>query len=172
MIKNIGFKPFSKQQRLASDIPRHSLLDLQNRKLRGQSRKAKFKVFIIVGTRPELIKLAPVIKQLKASAIFEAKVVNTGQHVELVNTLYPLLDITPDYDCELLEKGQTLASLYSKAIERLGQLVAEKSPDLILVQGDTLSAASAALVGFLNIITVGHIEAGLRTFNILSPFPE
>lgn len=172
MIKNIGFKPFLSQQRLASDIPRHSLLDLQNRKLRGQSRKDKFIVFIIVGTRPELIKLAPVIKQLKASAIFEAKVVNTGQHVELVNTLYPLLDIAPDYNCELLEKGQTLASLYAKAIERLGQLVAEKSPDLILVQGDTLSAAGAALVGFLNIIPVGHIEAGLRTFNILSPFPE
>jgi len=172
MIKNIGFKSFSGPPLAATEIPRHSLLDLQNRKLRGQAHKEKYKVFVIVGTRPELIKLAPVVKIMKSSTIFETEVVNTGQHVELVDTLYPLLEIVPDYNCELLEKGQSLVSSYAKAIERLGQLVEQHSPDLILVQGDTLSAAGAALVGFLNAIPVGHIEAGLRTFNILSPFPE
>lgn len=172
MIRNIGFKPFAEPPRAAFEIPAHSLLDLQNRKLRSQPHKERYTVFVIVGTRPELIKLAPVIKRLKASLVFEPKVVNTGQHVELVNTLYPQLEITPDYHCELLEKGQTLVSSYAKAIERLGKLVAEHSPDLIMVQGDTLSAAAAGLVGFLNIVPVCHIEAGLRTFNILSPFPE
>lgn len=172
MIRNIGFKPFAEPPRAAFEVPGHSLLDLQDRKLRSQPRKERYKVFVIVGTRPELIKLAPVIKRLKSSAVFDAKVINTGQHVELVNTLYRRFEITPDYDCELLEKGQTLVSSYAKAIERLGRLVSEHSPDLILVQGDTLSAAAAALVGFLNVVPVGHIEAGLRTFNILSPFPE
>lgn len=172
MIKNIGFKPFAAPPRAVSEVPSHSLLDLQDRRLRSQPRKERYKVFVIVGTRPELIKLAPVIKRLKSSAVFDAKVINTGQHVELVSTLYRQLGITPDCDCELLEKGQTLSSSYAKALERLGKLVSEHSPDLILVQGDTLSAAAAALVGFLNVIPVGHIEAGLRTFNILSPFPE
>ena len=172
MIKNIGFKPFAGPPRAAFEIPAHSLLDLQDRKLRGQPRKERYKVFVIVGTRPELIKLAPVIKRLKSSGVFDAKVVNTGQHVELVSTLYRQLEITPDYNCELLEKGQTLSASYAKALEVVGKLVSEHSPDLILVQGDTLSAAAAALVGFLNVIPVGHIEAGLRTFNILSPFPE
>jgi len=172
MIKNIGFKPFSAPSPTPPDAPRHSLLDLQNRKLRNQAGKERYMVFIVVGTRPELIKLAPVIKRLKSSKIFEVKVVNTGQHVELVGSLYRQLEIVPDYDCELLEKGQTLVSSYARALERLGRLMSDHAPDLIMVQGDTLSAAAAALVGFLNVIPVGHIEAGLRTFNILSPFPE
>ena len=172
MIRNIGFKPFTQVVRGASELPLHGLLDLQNRKLRDQTPRESYKVFVVVGTRPELIKLAPVIKCLKRSRAFDVKVINTGQHVELVNTLYQQMEVIPDFDCELLEKGQTLASSYSKALERLGRLVSEHSPDLILVQGDTLSAAAAALVGFLGIIPVGHVEAGLRTFNILSPFPE
>ena len=139
---------------------KHSLLDLHVRKLAAQPAKTKSTVFIVVGTRPELIKMAPVIRRFKESPHFDTKVVNTGQHVELVNTLYTQLGITPDYNCELLEKGQSLVSLYARALERLGKLIAENPPDAILVQGDTLSAAAAAFVGFLNLIPVGHVEAG------------
>ena len=172
MIRNIGFKSFGSLPHPAQNVARHSLLDLQNRKLESQAQKEKYKVFIIVGTRPELIKLAPVIKRLKLSEKLDTRIVNTGQHVELVNSLYQRFGLTPDFDCELLHKGQTLVDSYAKALERLGRLVSEEKPDLILVQGDTLSAAAAALVGFLNLVPVGLIEAGLRTFNILSPFPE
>jgi len=172
MIKNIGFKPLGQHAPEPDAAAKHSLLDLHVRKLAAQPAKATSTVFIVVGTRPELIKLAPVIRRFKESPHFITKVVNTGQHVELVDTLYSQLGITPDYNCELLEKGQSLVSLYARALERLGKLIAENPPDVILVQGDTLSAAAAAFVGFLNLIPVGHVEAGLRTFNILSPFPE
>lgn len=172
MISNIGFKSFAPLSRCERSATRHSLLDLQNQKLGSQAQKQNYKVFVIVGTRPELIKLAPVIRHLRLSKMLDAKIVNTGQHLELVSSLYERLNLAPDFDCELLQRGQTLVDSYAKALERLGRLISEEKPDLILVQGDTLSAAAAALVGFLSLVPVGHIEAGLRTFNILSPFPE
>ena len=156
MIRNIGFKSFGPLPYPAQNATRHSLLDLQNRKLESQAQKEKYKVFIIVGTRPELIKLAPVIRRLKLSEKLDTRIVNTGQHVELVNSLYQRLGLTPDFDCELLHKGQTLVDSYAKALERLGRLVSEEKPDLILVQGDTLSAAAAALVGFLNLLVISR----------------
>lgn len=172
MIRNIGFKSFAPLSQSEPRATRHSLLDLQTQKFCSQAQKQKYKVFVIVGTRPELIKLIPVIRQLRLSKLFDTKIVNTGQHLELVNPLYERFNLAPDFDCEILQKGQTLVDSYAKALERLGRLISEEKPDLILVQGDTLSAAAAALVGFLSLVPVGHIEAGLRTFNILSPFPE
>ena len=172
MIKNIGFKKFEPAFAEAGEMRRQTLLDLHQAKLKPYVAGSKLGVHIIFGTRPELIKLAPVIRQFRASELFETKVINTGQHVELLENLIDRLQIKVDYECELLRKGQPLASLYSNAIEKLNDLVIADMPDVILVQGDTTTAAAGALVGFLNVIPVAHIEAGLRTFNLLSPFPE
>ena len=172
MIKNIGFKKFEPVFAETGEMRRRTLLDLHQAKLKPHVAGSKLGVHIIFGTRPELIKLAPVIRQFRASELFETKVINTGQHVELLESLIDRLQIKVDCECELLRKGQPLASLYSKAIEKLNEIVIADMPDVILVQGDTTTAAAGALVGFLNVIPVAHIEAGLRTFNLLSPFPE
>ena len=151
---------------------RRSLRDYHFARLQKEAPRAKVRVHIIVGTRPELIKMAPVIQEFRASPHFDTKVVNTGQHVELVDRLFQNFGIIPDFDCELLLKGQALPSLYARALERFHGVVERERPDLILVQGDTASAAAAAMVGFLHSIPVGHVEAGLRTHNLYSPFPE
>src|SRR4029077_12354183 len=132
-----------------SEIRRRTLLDLHQEKLVPHASGAKFKAHIIFGTRPELIKLVPVIRQFEASSLFETKVINTGQHVELLDNLIERLQVRVDYRCELLRKGQPLASLYATAFEKLNAIVLEEMPDIILVQGDTTSAAAGALVGFL-----------------------
>lgn len=172
MIKNIGFKQFPVPSEIASGHQRR-LLDLHLARLRTEGAGKKRKIHIVIGTRPELIKLAPLVYAFRRQPDdYEIKVIHTGQHIELVENLYKLFEIEPDYKCELLTKGQSLPALYSKAIDRLHALVAQDRPDLIIVQGDTTSAAAAALVGFLNIIPVAHVEAGLRTFDLYSPFPE
>lgn len=172
MIRNIGFKKFEPLPSEMAGIRTRTLLDLHVARLRPCEAGQKFKAHIIFGTRPELIKLAPVIKQFRASGAFEVKVINTGQHVELLTNLVERLEVKVDHHCELLKKGQPLASLYAGAIEKLNGIIADDAPHIIIVQGDTTSAAAGALVGFLNVIPVAHIEAGLRTFNLLAPFPE
>jgi UDP-N-acetylglucosamine 2-epimerase (non-hydrolysing) len=172
MIRNIGFKKFDPRPTLPGDIRQRTLLDLHQAKLRARAPGEKCKAHIVFGTRPELIKLAPVIRQFEASELFTTKTVNTGQHVELLEKLLERLQIRVDYHCELMTKGQSLPSLYSRAIEKLNAVIVADPPDVIIVQGDTTSAAAGALVGFLNVIPVAHVEAGLRTFNLLSPFPE
>jgi UDP-N-acetylglucosamine 2-epimerase (non-hydrolysing) len=172
MIRNIGFKQFQPAPEVSGENQTRTLRDLHQAKLKPYLPGSRLKAHIIFGTRPELIKLAPVIRQFRARECFETKVINTGQHVELLANLIERLEIKVDYECELLRKGQSLASLYSRAIEKLNEIVGANSPDIILVQGDTTTAAAGALAGFLNVIPVAHVEAGLRTFNLLSPFPE
>ena len=129
------------------------------------------KVALIFGTRPEAIKMAPIYHELKNNKI-EVKVILTGQHKEMLYQVLDLFKIEPDYDLKIMKQGQELSELTSRLIEKLDKIIKIEKFDYILVQGDTTSAFTGALAGFYNKIPVGHIEAGLRTGNIYSPFPE
>lgn len=129
------------------------------------------KVGIIFGTRPEAIKVAPVYKELKNKNI-EVKAIVTGQHQEMLYQVLDLFKIIPDYDLKIMKNGQTLSELTGKLVQQLDIILKKEKFDYILVQGDTTSAFTGALVAFYNQIPIGHIEAGLRTGNIYSPFPE
>lgn len=130
------------------------------------------KILVVFGTRPEAIKLAPVIIALREQALFECIICVTGQHREMLDQVLDVFGIIPDIDLELMVPGQTLAGLTSKTIAALDSHFKRIKPDLVLVQGDTTTVFCAALVAFYNHISLGHIEAGLRTWNKLSPFPE
>lgn len=129
------------------------------------------KVALIFGTRPEAIKMAPVYYQLKKMD-FDVKILSTGQHKEMLDQVLNLFEITPDYDLKIMKQGQELSELTSRLIQKVDKVVKDEKFDYILVQGDTTSAFVGALVGYYNQIPVGHIEAGLRTGDIYSPFPE
>lgn len=131
----------------------------------------RFKVGLIFGTRPEAIKMAPVYHQLK-NMNFDVKILSTGQHKEMLNQVLNLFEIKSDYDLKIMKQGQDLSELTSRLILKIDKIVKEEKYDYILVQGDTTSAFVGALVGYYNKISVGHIEAGLRTGDIYSPFPE
>jgi UDP-N-acetylglucosamine 2-epimerase (non-hydrolysing) len=129
------------------------------------------KVMCIVGTRPEAIKMAPVIRKLKESKDIKTIVVNTGQHREMTDQVLKLFKIKPDYDLDLMKENQDLAGLATRAMESLDVCVKCEMPDYVLVQGDTTSAFCGALVAFYNKVPVGHVEAGLRTYS-RDPYPE
>lgn len=129
------------------------------------------KIGIIFGTRPEAIKVAPVYINLKRSGI-DVKAVVTGQHKEMLYQVLDLFEIKPDYDIGIMKEGQDLSELTGRLLIELDKIVKKEKFTYILVQGDTTSALTGALVAFYNKIPVGHIEAGLRTKNIYSPFPE
>lgn len=129
------------------------------------------KVALIFGTRPEAIKMAPVYHKLKDGGI-DVKVLATGQHKEMLYQVLDLFEIRPDYDLEIMKEGQGLSELTSRLITKIDPIIKKEKLDYILVQGDTTSGMTGALTGFYNQIPVGHIEAGLRTGNIYSPFPE
>ncbi|MGL4654245.1 non-hydrolyzing UDP-N-acetylglucosamine 2-epimerase [Cetobacterium sp.] len=129
------------------------------------------KVGLIFGTRPEAIKMAPVYHVLKNNDI-DVKVISTGQHKEMLYQVLDLFEIKPDYELSIMKEGQGLSELTSRLIKKVEEVIKEEKLDFILVQGDTTSAFVGALVGFYNKIPVGHIEAGLRTGDIYSPFPE
>lgn len=129
------------------------------------------KVALIFGTRPEAIKMAPIYHTLKKSNI-DVKVISTGQHKEMLYQVLDLFEITPDYELNVMKEGQQLSELTSRLIQKIQDVINNERFDFILVQGDTTSAFAGALVGFYNKIPVGHVEAGLRTGDIYSPFPE
>ena len=129
------------------------------------------KIGIIFGTRPEAIKVAPVYINLKKNGI-NVKAVVTGQHKEMLYQVLELFEIIPDYDIGIMKEGQGLSELTGRLLIELDKIVKKEKFTYILVQGDTTSALTGALVAFYNKIPVGHIEAGLRTRNIYSPFPE
>lgn len=126
----------------------------------------------VYGTRPEAIKVAPVVRALQQDDRFESVVVSTGQHREMLEQVNKRFGITPDYDMELMKPGQTLNELVSRAIYGLDRIIDEEQPDVIISQGDTSTAMAAALAGFQKGVKIVHLEAGLRTGNIFSPFPE
>jgi UDP-N-acetylglucosamine 2-epimerase (non-hydrolysing) len=130
------------------------------------------KISIIFGTRPEAIKLAPVILELKKDPDFSCEVCITAQHREMLDQVLEIFGIVPDVDLNLMEPNQGLAAFAAKALVRLDQYIKESKPDMILVQGDTTTVFTAALAAFYNRVAVGHVEAGLRSGNIYAPFPE
>ncbi|TCP64585.1 non-hydrolyzing UDP-N-acetylglucosamine 2-epimerase [Baia soyae] len=130
------------------------------------------KVAIVFGTRPEGIKMAPVIKELLLDPFFEIIVINTAQHREMLDQVMQHFGIKPDYDLNLMKPNQSLAELSSQLILKLNEVYQEIKPDLVLVHGDTTTTLIGAYTAFLNQIPVGHVEAGLRTYRLDSPFPE
>lgn len=131
------------------------------------------KILFIFGTRPEAIKLAPVINQFNNDIKnFDTKVAVTAQHREMLDQVLEAFNIEPDYDLDLMSKNQTLQSLTAKILNDISKILIDLSPDLVFVQGDTTTTFAASLAAFYQKIHVGHIEAGLRTNNRYSPFPE
>jgi len=130
------------------------------------------KISIIFGTRPEAIKLAPVILALKNDPRFSCQVCVTAQHREMLDQVLDAFGIKPDVDLDLMEPNQTLAGLTGRAVEAVDRFLAKSKPDLVLIQGDTTTTFCSALAAFYNHIPVGHVEAGLRTGNLDSPWPE
>lgn len=130
------------------------------------------RIMVIFGTRPEAIKMAPVIHALHEHPEFTPIVCVTAQHREMLDQVLALFSITPDIDLDLMQQGQDLPSLTARVLTMLDPVLAQHTPDAILVQGDTTTTFAAALAAFYRKIPVGHIEAGLRTGDIHSPFPE
>jgi UDP-N-acetylglucosamine 2-epimerase (non-hydrolysing) len=135
-------------------------------------RDFKHKILIVFGTRPEAIKMAPVVLALQKEAQFGCRVCVTAQHRQMLDQVLEVFGIVPDVDLNLMRPNQTLAGLTAALIETLDALLRAEKPDLILVQGDTTTVLSASIVAFYHRIPVGHVEAGLRTGTIDSPFPE
>lgn len=129
-------------------------------------------VGVILGTRPEAIKLAPAIEQLSNFADIKTHLILTGQHREMVDRVMKLFDLKADYDLGIMKPKQTLTSITCDSLQGLAKIFAQIEPQLILVQGDTTTAFSAALAAFYHQIPVGHVEAGLRTDNLYNPYPE
>lgn len=132
----------------------------------------KFKVLLVFGTRPEAIKMAPVVKALQAKASIEARVCVTAQHREMLDQVLSLFEIVPDYDLDLMKPGQSLPEITSGVLGGLKSVLSVAAPDLVLVHGDTTTTLAASLAAYYERVPVGHVEAGLRTGNIYSPWPE
>lgn len=132
----------------------------------------KPKVMTIYGTRPEAIKVAPVIKALDNDDRFESVAVSTGQHKEMLEQVNSMFGITPAHDLGLMKPGQSLNEIVSRAIAGLDAVIEQEQPDVIISQGDTSTAMTAAIAGFHRGVKIVHLEAGLRTGDIMSPFPE
>ncbi|MBR5640429.1 MAG: UDP-N-acetylglucosamine 2-epimerase (non-hydrolyzing) [Muribaculaceae bacterium] len=131
------------------------------------------KVMLVFGTRPEAIKMAPLVKCLQQrNEEFEAIVCVTGQHREMLDQVLKIFDIIPDYDLNIMKAGQDLYDVTTRVLQGMRDILKEVNPDIVLVHGDTTTSTAAALAAFYQQITVGHVEAGLRTYNIYSPWPE
>lgn len=130
------------------------------------------RILLVFGTRPEAIKMAPLVKKFLKDSTFQTKVVVTAQHREMLDQVLNLFDITPDYDLNIMKSGQDLYDVTSAVLLGLRDVLKEFKPDLVLVHGDTTTTFSATLAAFYQQIPVGHVEAGLRTGNMYSPWPE
>jgi UDP-N-acetylglucosamine 2-epimerase (non-hydrolysing) len=130
------------------------------------------RICIILGTRPEAIKLAPVIQQFKKNPAFDTQVILTGQHREMVQQVMTLFELTADYDLAIMQHQQTLTDITCRSLQGLETLFQSLQPQMVLVQGDTTTALGAALAAFYQKIPVGHVEAGLRTDDLFNPYPE
>jgi len=130
------------------------------------------RVAIIFGTRPEAIKLAPVYEVMQERAEFEPVLMATGQHREMLGQVLNIFDLEPQVSLDIMEHGQTLGDVMSRAFKGLEDAIGEVAPDVVLVQGDTATTLAGALAGFFHQVRVGHVEAGLRSGSKYSPFPE
>lgn len=130
------------------------------------------KIMTIFGTRPEAIKMAPLVKALEKDAELEPVVVVTAQHREMLDSVLNTFDITPCHDLNIMKSGQTLSDITSKSMILLEEVIKKESPDMVLVHGDTVTTFSGSLAAFYNQLPIGHVEAGLRSYDKYSPFPE
>ena len=132
----------------------------------------KIKVMTVFGTRPEAIKMAPLVLKLKKDDRFEEVTVVTAQHREMLDQVLEIFQIKPDYDFNIMHKNQTLADITSKVLIDMSKVIKKEKPDIVLVHGDTTTSFAASLATFYEQTTLGHVEAGLRTWNKYSPYPE
>ncbi len=130
------------------------------------------RVMVVFGTRPEAIKMCPVVKELKAIDILDTVVCVTGQHREMLDQVLEVFRIVPDFDLSIMKADQTLFDVTIKILENMQIIIKEVNPDVVLVHGDTSTAFATALACFYMQIPIGHVEAGLRTYNIYAPYPE
>lgn len=132
----------------------------------------KRKIVLVFGTRPEAIKMCPLVKELKNREKFRIIVCVTGQHREMLEQVLCSFCVEPDYDLKIMEQGQTLFDITEKVLKGMKEIYAREKPDMVLVHGDTSTAFASALAAFYMNIPVGHVEAGLRTYDIHAPYPE
>ncbi len=130
------------------------------------------KVISVFGTRPEAVKMAPVVAELRKHSNVESKVLVTAQHRDLLDQVLEIFDITPDYDLDVMQEDQTPTDVAAEVLKRIQPILRDEQPDWILVQGDTTTVLAASLAAFYNRVRVGHVEAGLRTYDRYNPFPE
>ncbi len=130
------------------------------------------KVMTVFGTRPEAIKMAPLVLELKKRKEIKTIVCVTAQHREMLDQVLSTFKIKPDYDLNIMKQGQTLSGITTSALNGLEQIIKEEKPDIVLVHGDTTTTFAGALAAFYNQVAIGHVEAGLRTYDKYSPFPE
>ena len=130
------------------------------------------KVMSIFGTRPEAIKMAPLVKELESREEIKSIVCVTAQHREMLDQVLDTFKIKPDYDLNIMKQGQTLGDVTTRALNGLEGVIKEVKPDIVLVHGDTTTTFAGALAAFYNQVAIGHVEAGLRTNDKYSPFPE
>jgi len=130
------------------------------------------KVLLVFGTRPEAIKMAPLVKAFQADSYFETKVCVTAQHREMLDQVLELFEITPEYDLNLMKPGQDLYDITSNVLLGMKDVLSDFNPDVVLVHGDTTTTSATSLSAFYQQIKIGHVEAGLRTGDLLSPWPE
>lgn len=130
------------------------------------------KVMTIFGTRPEAIKMAPLVKELKSRREIDCIVCVTAQHRQMLDQVLEIFDIVPDYDLNIMQQGQTLSDITSRALKGLEEVIIKEKPNIVLVHGDTTTTFAGALAAFYTQTDIGHVEAGLRTWNKYSPYPE
>jgi len=140
--------------------------------LTGDSVKNSPALTIIFGTRPEAIKMAPLIKIFRKNKKVEIKIIVTAQHREMLDQILTLFKIQPDYDLDIMRSGQSLTTITTKILLGIEEILRIEKPDLVLVHGDTSTTFACSFAAFYQQIPIGHVEAGLRTFNKYSPFPE
>ena len=132
----------------------------------------KKKIMCVFGTRPEAIKMAPLVKEIEKDNRFTSTVVVTAQHREMLDQVLEIFSIIPDYDLDIMKKEQSLSEITINILNELDKIIRKEKPDILLVHGDTTTTFAAAVSAFYNKICIGHVEAGLRTWNKYSPYPE
>src|SRR5574344_996604 len=132
----------------------------------------QIKVISIFGTRPEAIKMAPLVKELEKRKEIKSIVVVTAQHRQMLDSVLETFNIKPDYDLNIMKQGQTLGDITTRALTGIEEVVKKEKPDIVLVHGDTTTTFAGALAAFYNSVSIGHVEAGLRTYDKYSPYPE
>src|SRR5580765_2861187 len=130
------------------------------------------KILVVVGTRPEAIKMAPLVQRMQRCPDFQVTVCSTGQHREMIHQVFRLFSIAPELDLDVMQQGQTLSDLTSRVLSGMDGIMRQHKPDRVLVHGDTTTTFGTTLAAYYHKIPVGHVEAGLRTGDIYAPWPE